>query len=190
MNTEHIQRAKQQRLALFLKNPAELLAALQRGAGLTIKIQAKTAKLNAKLKEIKDEFATDLDALSEELKEVDQSVMQYAELNRETLFGEAQSVKVGGHGLKYRDNGGAVKTVKKVTQEGALDRLLLCEGDEETLAAEFVTWKASLNKARIKALYEEHEEFLRSKGLIIEHEETLSIEYDLEEPTAAAKNVA
>lgn len=182
--------AKAAKIALMLKDRTELLGALNAGAALAIREQLLTARLNKKLADIKAEYEAELDEIQTEAKDIEASVRDYAESHRDTLFGKVQSVEIGGHWLKWHDNGGAVKTVKKVTQEAALNRLLLCTGEEEAVADQFITWKSSLNKTRIKALYDEHAPFLLRMGLVIESEESFKIEYDLKEPAGASKAVA
>lgn len=177
--TTKIQRAKARKLSLLLKDKDELRAALNRGAKLTVQMNLLSAAHNERVLALEEVFHEATADIADELGDIAKSVQTFAEMNRATLFDKKQSVEINGHELAYRDNGGAVTTAKKVTQEGALNRLLSCVDEAEAIADKFVVWKASLDKKAIKDLYADYAEFLEAMGLLIEHEEKFTLSYNL-----------
>lgn len=173
-------KAKRAKLATLIKDRPELERKLGELTRATILNQSLTAELNAELEAVKARFTKKLEDCKEVINECTTAIESFAISNRQELFGkDSKTLSIGGHKLSFRDNGGAVETVRGVTQATVLDRLLTHE-DEDT-ADLFVSWKAGLAKDVIKAKWPDYEAFLTSLGLKLEHTENFSLELGLEE---------
>lgn len=173
-----VKQAKQALLASLIRDRAELETKLGQITRATILFDALTAEMNASLKAIEDQFRPQLNELAQTIKETESAIEIFVREHREELFLKgAKTIIISGHELSLTDNGGAVATVKGITQDTALQRLLLHENEE--LADQFVSWRATLAKSVIQAQFDRHEAFLSEIGLRIEHTENFKLSLNL-----------
>ncbi len=173
-------KAKRAMLATLIKDRPELETKLGELTRATILQNSLTAEMNAEIEAVKARFTSKLETHKETVSECTTAIETYVLSHRNELFGkDSKTVEIGGHELSFRANGGAVETVKGITQATALDRLIIHENEE--IADLFVTWKASLAKDVIKAKWPDHQEFLTSIGLRLEHSENFTIKLSLVE---------
>lgn len=170
--------AKAAKLHVLIKDGAELARALDEAARATIAHNAITQELNAEMQVVKERFAARLDALAATKDERESAIQSYCERHRSEVFPEErQSTTIGGHTLKFHKGTGKLTTIKGVTEATVIDRLI--EHHDEALSDKCLSWKPSLNKDAIKAAFPDHRDALTELGLVIQKEESFTIELDL-----------
>jgi phage host-nuclease inhibitor protein Gam len=170
--------AKRAAVASVIKDRAELESKLGQIARASILVNSITAEMNAEIEAIKARFAPRIEAARETINEGTTAVENYVLTHRGEIFARgSKTATVAGHEVSLRDNGGAIVQARGVTQAAVIDRLLTHE--DEATADQFLSWKCSLNKEAAKNRWEEHQTFLESLGLRLEHTELFSIKLAL-----------
>ena len=165
-----------------IQNENDLRDALRIARTETLLARSIATEMDAELAAVKGRFEHQIkehqDAAAAEIAAVE----AYASQHRKALFGEAKSATIDGHEIGYRDNGGAVKTVKGVTEKKALARLLA----KPRLLKLFVRNKPAIDKEAIKAKWSIWKGPLQKLGFRIAHEETFFAELDVSADPAEA----
>lgn len=177
---DKVVKAKRAHLATLIKDRPELERKLGELTRATILQNSITSELNAELEAVKARYTKKLEDCKETVSECTTAIEAFALSHRADLFnGDGKTIEIGGHELSFRDNGGAVETVRGITQATVLDRLLTHQNEDT--ADLFISWKAALAKDVIKAKWPDYADFLTGVGLKLEHTENFSIKLSLVE---------
>jgi len=141
-----------------INNETQLIAALAQAKAATILARSMTAEMDAEVAAVKAKFEGKIKTRTDEAEAITKAVAIYADTHRKTLFAEAKSTTLNGHTFGFRDNGGAIKTVKGVTEKKLLERLMRTPGlrklfvrnkpaiDKDAMKSRWRTWKGPLQK--------------------------------------------
>jgi len=142
-----------------INNETQLIAALAEAKAATILARSMTAEMDAEVAAVKAKFEGKIKTRTDEAEAITQAVAIYANTHRKTLFAEGhKSTTLNGHTFGFRDNGGAIKTVKGVTEKKLLERLMRTPGlrklfvrnkpaiDKDAMKSRWRTWKGPLQK--------------------------------------------
>lgn len=165
-----------------ITTPKDLAEALRTAKTATLLARALTTEMDADIAAIKNRFEHRIDAAKLEAQAELEAVQAYAAKAGPALFGNAKTATIDGHKLGFRDNGGAIKTAKGVTEKKALANLLRFP----RLARLFTRNKPSLDKEAIMAKWAAFKGNLTKLGFRLVREEVFFVELDITPDPAAA----
>lgn len=171
-------RAKAAALREVIKDQAELETVASKAANLQLSRAILVNEFELKIAAAKELFKKNLDQINEELEALVERMEAYAQKNRKELFKDKKSVRILGHKIEFRDNGGKVETAKGISVKMVVDSLLSI-GDEE-FADQFLRYKTTLNKDAVLEHWEKEKPILERIGLMVSHVETFSFTRDSE----------
>ena len=161
----------------------QLIASLAQAKAATILATAMTAEMDAEVAAVKAKFEGKIKTRTDEVAAIAKALQIYADENRKTLFPAKKSTTVNGHVFGYRDNGGAIKTVKGVTEKKLLERLIRTP----LLKRLFVRSKPSLDKEAMLTRWPLYRDRLTKLGARLKKEEIFFLELDVTPPPIAGK---
>lgn len=170
-----------------LTTPADLSESLRLAKTSTLLARALTTEMDAKLAAIRNQYEEKINQAQEEAQAEIKAVKAYVTQAGPGFFTTGKTATVDGHKIGFRDNGGAVKTAKGVTEKAALARLLKMP----RLARLFTRSKPSLNKEAIAAKWQGFKGQLSKLGFRLVKEEVFFVELDITpDPALAADGKA
>lgn len=150
----------------------------------TILVRSITAEMDAEVAAVKAKFAGKISTRQSEAEAAIKAAQVYADEHREELLKEGgKSCVINGHTLGWRDNGGAIRMAKGMTEKKVLAKLLKSSG----LAKLFVRRSPTLDKEAMKAKWSGFKAKLTALGVRLKHEESFFVELDVT-PDATPKN--
>lgn len=158
-----------------IRSRDELAAVAIAIADLTIERDKTAASRDERLAEVADGFNVRLEALEDGIAQGVKRLRAHAVANRDTLFGDRQSIRVAGHELRFRKGSGKVAYNAGVKAGDALDALLAAE--DEARVDQFAKVTVALDKHAILRAWRESGElrgFLEGIGIRVVVEEEFS----------------
>lgn len=155
---------------------APLAGLLDTAKQATILVRSMTAEMDAEVAAVQAKHQKKIAARQTEADEAISQVQRYAiEHRKELLKDGCKTVKVNGHSFGWRDNGGAIKTVKGMTEKKLLERLLR----SPRLSRLFVRTKPTLNKDALLARWDQFKAQLTKLGARRVTTESFFVELDV-----------
>lgn len=159
-----------------IQNDEQLRGALAIAQQATILVRSMSSEMDAEIASVKARFEGKIKTRRDEAEAATKAIQVYAAANRETLLSEGgKSCEINGHTLGWRDNGGAIKMAKGMTEKKLLAKLL----KNTVLAKLFVRRTPTLNKDAMRDKWTAFRSKLTALGVRLKHEETFFIELDV-----------
>lgn len=150
----------------------------------TILVRSITAEMDAEVAAVKAKFTGKITTRQSEAEAAIKAAQVYADEHRAELLKDGgKSCVLNGHTLGWRDNGGAIKMAKGMTEKKVLAKLLKSSG----LAKLFVRRTPALDKDAMKTKWNGFKAKLTALGVRLKHEESFFVELDVT-PDATPKN--
>lgn len=159
-----------------IKDRDQLAHALAIAKQATILVGSITAEMDAEVAAVKAKYESKITQRKTEVEAASKAIQVFANDHREMLLHNGgKSCEINGHVLGWRDNGGAIKMTKGVTEKKLLAKLL----KNSALAKLFVRRTPTLDKEAMKAKWNGFKSKLTALGVRLKHEETFFIELDV-----------
>lgn len=170
-----------------LTTPADLSESLRLAKTSALLARALTTEMDAKLAAIRNQYEEKISQAQEEAQAEIKAVKAYVSQAGPDFFTTGKTATVDGHKIGFRDNGGAVKTAKGVTEKTALARLVR----QPLLARLFTRTKVTLNKEAMADKWAAFKGRLSKLGFRWVREEVFFVELDITpDPALAADGKA
>lgn len=159
-----------------IQNHEQLCGALALAQQATILADSITSEMDAEMAAVKARFEGKIKTRRDEAEAAKKAIEVYADKQRETLLEDGgKSTVINGHTLGWRDNGGAIKMAKGMTEKKLVVKLM----KNSVLAKFFIRRTPTLDKEAMKAKWTGFKAKLTALGVRLKHEETFFIELDV-----------